>query len=355
MWRAVFASVLVSLLVLGFDVNPRLTPYKFPELKFFPKMPHARNNPVSVEGAALGRYLFYDPILSSDSTMSCSSCHQQKSAFSDSPKQFSIGSKGELMKRNTMSLFNLAWYPALFWDGRAASIEEQVFHPVRTYNEMDLKWNIAEKRIEKSKFYKPLFNQVFGKQKIDSVQISKAIAQFLRTLISNQSKYDQVLNGEAYFTKEEYDGFVLVNDQMKGDCIHCHVTDGNALGTIAVFSNNGLDKIADPQDYKDKGRGIVTGKQSDHGKFIVPTLRNLAFTAPYMHDGRFNTLKEVMTFYTSGVQDCANLDPKMEYVHQKGTKLTLEEKENVIAFLLTLSDSSFVTNPEFSDPFKTFK
>jgi cytochrome c peroxidase len=310
------------------------------------------NNPVTKEGVALGRYLFYDPILSFDSTMSCASCHKQEAAFSDSPKQFSDGRDAATMKRNTMPLFNLAWYPAFFWDGRAISIEEQVFHPVRAYSEMNLQWNVAVKRIEKNKFYKLLFTQAFGKHKIDSVQISNAIAQFLRTLISYQSKYDQVLNSKTYFTKDEYDGFVLVNDQTKGDCIHCHTTDGDALGTTLEFSNNGLDAVENPLDYKDKGRGEITGRVTDNGKFMIPSFRNLAFTAPYMHDGRFKTLEEVVKFYTSGVQQCANLDAKMEYAHDRGTNLTIEEKRKVIAFLLTLSDSSFVSNPEFSSPFE---
>lgn len=327
------------------------TVYKFPEPGFFPKMPMAINNPVTVEGAKLGKYLFYDPILSSDSLMSCASCHKQKSAFSDAPFSLSSGRNGITLKRNTMALFNLAWYPAFFWDGRASSIEEQVFHPIREYNEMNLDLNVASKRLEQNKFYKKEFKEIFGSSEIDSVQISKAIAQFLRTLISYQSKYDSVLDGKAFFSKEEFEGFNLVNDQTKGDCIHCHTTDGDALGTALIFSNNGLDAISNANDYTDKGRGSVTGKLSDNGKFIVPSLRNLVFTAPFMHDGRFKTLEEVINFYSEEVKPCANIDSKMEYAHQGGVRLSAEEKKKIIAFLLTLSDSSFVSNPEFSNPF----
>jgi cytochrome c peroxidase len=352
MQRVGFILILLSLFVLGFGDKLKLTPYKFPEPKFFPKMPVAINNPVTVEGASLGRYLFYDPILSSDSTMSCASCHNQKNAFSDSPNSFSKGRNGTFMRRNTMALFNLAWYPAFFWDGRASSIEEQIFHPVREYNEMNLDWTVAAKRLEQNKFYKKQFKEIFGSSKIDSVQISYAIAQFLRTLISYQSKYDQVIEGKTLFTKDEYEGFNLVNDQTKGDCIHCHITDGDALGTTLVFSNNGLDAIKNPNDYKDKGRGAVTRKTTDNGKFKVPSLRNLAFTAPYMHDGRFKTLEEVINFYSEGVNQSANIDSKMEYAHQGGVKLSAEEKKKIIAFLLTLSDSSFISNPEFSNPFE---
>lgn len=352
MHRVSVILLLLSLFVLSSGSKIALTPYKFPEPKFFPMMPVAANNPVTVEGANLGRHLFYDPILSSDSTMSCASCHNQKSAFSDSPNSFSKGRNGTLIKRNTMPLFNLAWYPSFFWDGRASSIEEQVFHPVREYNEMNLDWKIAAGRLEQIKFYKKQFKEIFGSSKIDSVQISNAIAQFIRTLISYQSKYDQVIEGKALFTKDEYEGFNLVNDQTKGDCIHCHSTDGDALGTNLVFSNNGLDEVANANDYKDKGRGTVTGKTTDNGKFMVPSLRNLAFTAPYMHDGRFKTLDEVIAFYSEGVKQCANIDSKMEYVHQGGVNLTADDKKKILAFLLTLSDSSFISNPEFSNPFE---
>ncbi len=351
MRRVDFILVLVSVIVLSSTSKFTLTPYKFPEPKFFPKMPVAANNPVTVEGANLGKHLFYDPILSSDSTMSCANCHNQKTGFSDSPNSFSKGRNGTLMKRNTMALFNLAWYPTFFWDGRASSIEEQVFHPVREYNEMNLDWKVAAKRLEQNKFYKKQFKIIYGSSKIDSVQISKAIAQFLRTLISYQSKYDQVIEGKTLFTKDEFEGFNLVNDQTKGDCIHCHITDGDALGTTLVFSNNGLDAVANANDYIDKGRGNVTGKTADNGKFKVPSLRNLAFTAPYMHDGRFKTLEEVINFYSEGLQKSANIDSKMEFVHQGGAKLTSEDKRKIIAFLLTLSDSSFISNPEFSNPF----
>jgi cytochrome c peroxidase len=354
MHKVKFVLFLLSFFVLSFRSNNLLTPYKFPELKIFPKMPVAANNPVTVEGANLGKHLFYDPMLSSDNTMSCASCHNQVNAFSDSPNSFSKGRNGTAMKRNTMALFNLAWYPAFFWDGRASSIEEQVFHPVREYNEMNLDWKIAAKRLKQNKFYKEQFKEIFGSSKIDSVQISKAIAQFLRTLISYQSKYDQVIAGKALFTKDEYEGFNLANDQTKGDCIHCHITDGDALGTTLVFSNNGLDAVADANDYKDKGRGAITGKTTDNGKFIVPSLRNLAFTGPYMHDGRFRTLEDVINFYSEGIQKSANIDSKMGFVHQGGAKLSSEDKRKLIAFLLTLSDSTFIINPEFSNPFNKY-
>ncbi|MBK8330154.1 MAG: cytochrome-c peroxidase [Bacteroidetes bacterium] len=351
----IVVGILLALLVFSFDTKFSTIPYKFPELKIFPKMPVSENNPVTVEGVNLGRYLFYDPILSSDSSMSCASCHNQKSAFSDSPNDYSKGRNGTKSKRNTMPLFNLAWYPAYFWDGRAKSIEEQIFHPVRDNNEMNLEWKVAVSRLKNSKFYQLKFKKAFGDANIDSVQIAYSIAQFLRTLISYQSKYDQVINGMALFSKDEYEGFALANDQTKGDCIHCHITDGDVLGTTLVFSNNGLDSVINPAEFKDKGRGTVTGKINDNGKFIVPSLRNLSFTAPYMHDGRFKTLEEVIDFYSEGVKQCANIDSKMEFAHQGGAKLNSDDKKKIIAFLKTLSDSTFVSNIEFENPFKKAK
>jgi cytochrome c peroxidase len=342
---------LIFLFIVSFSSKELPEPYKFPELKFFPPMPVTENNPVTVQGAELGRHLFYDPILSGDSSISCASCHRQEAAFSDAPLDFSKGINGTLTKRNAMPLFNLAWYPAFFWDGRAVSIEEQAFHPVRGKEEMNLQWNVAVERLRKSKFYKPMFAQAFGKEKVDSVLVTRAIAQFLRTLISYQSKYDEVITGRRRFTRDEFDGFVLVNDQTKGDCIHCHTTDGDALGTTLVFSNNGLDAAVNATDYKDKGRGEFTGRETDYGKFIVPSLRNLAFTAPYMHDGRFKTLEEVIEFYISGVKAGVNTDSKMGFAYAGGVNLSSEEKRKVIAFLLTLSDSSFISKKEFSNPF----
>ena len=353
---SVLFVALTTLMVLGFKViNKRPAPYQFPVLKYFPKMPLPDDNPITVEGVELGRFLFYDPILSFDSTISCASCHRQEVAFSDSPNRLSKGINGKFGVRNTTPLFNMAWYPSLFWDGKSESIEDQVFHPLRADNEMNLNWILAARRITDSEFYRPLFKKAFGDIEIDSILIAKAIAQFERILISNNSKYDKVLRGEAYFTSEEYDGFLLMNDQTKGDCLHCHTTDGDALGTTAKFSNNGLDPVFNVKDYIDKGKGGVTGLISDYGLFKIPSLRNITVTAHYMHDGRFQTLEEVLVFYSEGLNNCVNIDSKMGFAHQGGAHLTKDEKDKIIAFLKTLTDSTFLTNPEFSNPFISIK
>jgi len=321
------------------------TPYKFEKIDHFPKMPTNVNNPVTIEGVKLGRFLFYDSILSKDYSMSCASCHQQKFAFADSVS-FSKGITNNNLSRNTMPLYNLAWYPKMFWDGRASTIEEQVFFPVRAHNEMDLNWIEAEHRIKNSTFYKPLFLNAFGDKKIDSILISKAIAQFERTLISNNSKFDRVLEGKDYLSPEEYEGYGLVNDQTKGGCLHCHITDGNGLGTNLEFSNNGLDKSV-----TDKGLFNVTKSEKDKGSFKIPSLRNLAFTAPYMHDGRFNSLEEVLDFYSENVQPNLYIDSKMTFAHQGGNHLSSDEKRKIILFLNTLNDSVFIQNNNYSNPF----
>ena len=349
------AALLVILIIFGFSGRFSTTVYKFPELKFFPKMPVSVSNPVTVEGVNLGRHLFYDPILSSDSNLSCAGCHKQANAFSDSPTKFSVGRENTLMKRNTMALFNLAWYPALFWDGRAASIEDQVSHPMRSPDEMNIEWTLAVERLNRSKPYRKMFADAYENQAIDSVKITNAIAQFLRTLISHQSKYDQVISGNGRFNKDEEAGFVLVNLQTKGDCLHCHTTDADALGTTLLFSNNGLDAVSNPGDYEDKGRGAVSGNTGDNGKFMIPSLRNVAVTAPYMHDGRFNTLEEVLDFYSTGVNQSINIDSKMEFAHRGGAQLTTEEKQQIISFFKTLTDSVFIMNPDFSNPFRNKK
>jgi cytochrome c peroxidase len=160
-----------------------------------------------------------------------------------------------------------------------------------------------------------------------------------------------VLRGEDVLNEDEKKGFVIINEMVLGDCMQCHITDANALGTSGKFSNNGLDKIVDPMDYKDKGLGNVTGKPTDNGKFKIPSLRNLGFTAPYMHDGRFKTLEEVLHFYNEGVNSSVNIDTKMEHAHNGGVHLDRIQTRQVIAFLQTMNDSSFVTNPAFGNPF----
>lgn len=302
------------------------------------------DNPMTVEGVALGRKLFYDPLLSDDNSQSCSSCHRQEFGFAE-PQQVSVGIDGSTGTRNAMALINLAWNSnGFFWDGRAATLEDLVFQPVTNPIEMNTTWPEVEAKLNADADYLQLFKEAYDIDVIDSVHVSKAISQFLRTLVSANSKFDKFYNQQvANLTDQELRGLVLYNTEA-ADCFHCHGLGG--LITDNKFRNNGLDTDFSP----DEGRYVVTGDVEDKGKFRVPTLRNIELTAPYMHDGRFFTLEEVLEQYSEHVQISETVDPLMELVGFGGAHLTTQEKADLIAFLKTFTDEEFATKPEFSDP-----
>ena len=301
------------------------------------------DNPLTQEGVALGKKLFFDKILSGNNTQSCASCHQQLKSFTDETR-FSKGIDGNLGFRNSMPLFNLAWNfdERFFWDGSALSLERQVFKPVRNPIEMHENWQNVEDKLNNHPEYPTLFKQAFGVSKIDSVLVTKAIAQFERTLISGNSKFDKYLRGEVQLSSEELNGFNVFMDETKGDCFHCHGSNNNPLWTDNIFHNNGLDAT-----FTDLGLGKITGDFNDNGKFKSPSLRNLAFTAPYMHDGRFATLEEVINHYSEGLKTSSTIDPLMKKVNQGGVHLLAQEKTDLKAFLLSLSDYDFINNLAF--------
>ena len=200
-------------------------------------------------------------------------------------------------------------------------------------------------KLQQDTKYPPLFERAFGTPTIDSVRISKALAQFERTIISANSKFDQYLLGDATLSPEELEGFNIFMDENRGDCFHCHGNENNPLWTDNKFHNNGLD--ATPTDL---GLAIATGDPNDNGKFRTPSLRNLAFTAPYMHDGRFETLDDVINHYSEGLQNSPTIDPLMKKVTQGGVQLTETDKSNLKAFLLSLSDYNFINDPQYSNP-----
>lgn len=295
------------------------------------------NNPQTQEGVALGEKLFFDPILSLDNSQACADCHAPENAFSDSD-QFSDGVDGTLGSRNSMPLFNLAWNydEKFFWDGSAFSLEHQAFVPVSDPTEMKNTWPKVEQKLQQDKAYPILFERAFGTAKIDSTLVTKAIAQFERTLISSNSRFDKFLMGEIELTTQELNGFNVFMDENKGDCFHCHGSDKNPLWTDNKFHNNGLDET-----FTDLGLGAVTGDPADDGKFKSPSLRNLKFTAPYMHDGRFSTLDEVINHYSKGLKHSPTIDPLMKKVVQGGVGLSTQDRADLKAFLLTLSDYTF--------------
>jgi cytochrome c peroxidase len=316
-------------------------PILFAEKLIAPIIP--ANNPLTEEGVALGKKLFFDSTLSGDGTQSCASCHNPKKAFTDQ-QQFSDGIQGEFGKRNAMPLFNLAWnFDERFaWDGKEFGLEEQALEPVSNPIEMHANWKKVADRLQQNTAYPNLFFQAFGTSKIDSILVTKAIAQFERTLISGNSKFDQFLREETTLTSEEQNGFDVFMDEAKGDCFHCHGSDNNPLWTDNKFHNNGLDAT-----FQDIGLAEVTGNPNDNGKFKSPSIRNLAFTAPYMHDGRFTTLEEVIAHYSEGLKKSATIDPLMKNVNKGGVQLSTRDKTDLKAFLLTLSDNDFNSNTAF--------
>jgi cytochrome c peroxidase len=316
-------------------------PILFEEKLIAPIIP--ANNPLTEEGVALGKKLFFDSILSGDGSQSCASCHNPKKAFTDQ-QQFSDGIQGKFGKRNAMPLFNLAWnFDERFaWDGKEFGLEEQALEPVSNPIEMHANWKKVADRLQQNKAYPNLFFKAFGTSKIDSILVTKAIAQFERTLISGNSKFDQFLREETTLTPEEQNGFDVFMDEAKGDCFHCHGSDNNPLWTDNKFHNNGLDAT-----FQDIGLAEVTGNPNDNGKFKSPSIRNLAFTAPYMHDGRFTTLEEVIDHYSEGLKKSATIDPLMKNVNKGGVQLSTRDKTDLKAFLITLSDNDFNSNAAF--------
>lgn len=318
-------------------------PLLFEQLLIDPLIPN--DNPLTEEGIALGKKLFFERRLSKNNTKSCASCHSPSQAFADITT-FSVGVDGQLGTRNSMPLFNLAWNfsDRFAWDGKELGLERQAFEPVRNPIELHGNWTEIANKLQQDAEYPTLFLQAFGTSTIDSTLVTKAIAQFERTLISGNSKFDQYLQGTATLTAQELNGLDIFLREDKGDCFHCHGSQNNPLWTDNDFHNNGLDAT-----FTDLGLGAVTGDPNDNGKFRSPSLRNLAFTAPYMHDGRFATLEEVIDHYSEGIQISPTLDPLIKNAAQGGVQLSPSDKADLIAFLLTLTDNEFVNNPAFQN------
>ncbi|HEY0977576.1 MAG TPA: cytochrome c peroxidase [Flavobacteriales bacterium] len=340
------------------------TPYDLVLPSNLPPMAIPPDNPLTVEGVDLGRYLFYEERLSGDNTMSCSSCHAPAMAFTDG-LAVSTGIDGIAGKRSSMPLFNLGYSQFFFWDGRAVSLEQQILEPVTNPIELHDTWPNAVSKLQNDGAYPALFNAAFGTQVITPTLVSKAIAQFLRTLVSGNSKYDKVVRGEDIYTNEEFQGRVLfeaeggpvgqqiflpgggfVVGQGGADCFHCH-NQGAGLFTDEQFHNNALDT----EPFADQGRAAVTNDPFDAGKFKTPSLRNIMLTAPYMHDGRFATIDEVIDHYNDGGHSSSTADPFMKFTDPDLTlELTPQKREQLKAFLNALTDVDFVNNPAFQDP-----
>jgi cytochrome c peroxidase len=342
---SIFFLIILVILVMscqheGEEMGFQTTPYEINFPHGFSAFSVPSNNPMTMEGVALGRKLFYDPILSGDNSQSCASCHHVQNSFSDT-SAFSIGIDGVAGTRNAMPLVNLGWQRNFFWDGGAADMESQVLGPVENPVEMHESWSNAIAELNADPAYVEFFYQAFGNREVTVPLVIRAIAQFERTLISGNAKYDQSIRGELALTSLEQDGLNVFTDPLKGDCNHCH-----SLGsTFSDFEyrNTGLDSIP-----LDAGRYLITLNENDRGKFKTPSLRNVELTAPYMHDGRFQTLAQCIEHYNSGFHYTSNLDVTL-LTAQKG-RMTDYDKQALEAFLKTLTDWEFVNNPAFADP-----
>lgn len=321
----------------------------------FPPLDIPADNQLTEEGVMLGRMLFYDPILSIDSSMSCSSCHLQNGAFTDNFRT-SRGVEGGFGNRSSMALQNLGFNrEGFFWDGRTKTLEEQALLPVEDPIELHEDWENVEKKLRQHADYPKRFREAFdieSKTEITKELAAKAIAQFERTLIVGQnSRYYKYFQSPApgnFPEDEESNGFDLfVKEGASGlpdaQCFHCHAL---PMTTDFTFRNNGLDSVANLADFPDLGRGGVTTFEQDNGKFIVPTLWNIELTAPYMHDGRFRTLEEVIDHYASGGHPSPNKDPLMNDI-----ALSEENKADLVIFLKTFTDTISLKAEEFSNPF----
>lgn len=341
----VFTLVILSwILIAGCDQDPAIDMeiadedivFKIPQ--GFPQPVYQfQNNTLSKEGFKLGRKLFYDGRLSKDNTISCGFCHQQFAAFANFDHKVSHGINSLLGTRNAPPMFNLVWHPTFMWDGGINHIEVQPLAPITNPVEMDETLDNIVVKLQADAVYRQLFKEAFGDETINSQRIFKALAQFMGMLNSYNSRYDKYVRGEpgGNMTSEELDGLSLFRQK----CSSCHT---EPLFTDFSYRNNGL-RI--DTNYKDIGRMHITGLLTDSLKFKVPTLRNIDLTMPYMHDGRFNTLSQVLDHYISGIHTSTTLDAQLT----NGIPLTTIEKQNIIRFLQTLSDYEFITDPRFSE------
>lgn len=312
-----------------------IKPANFPEPEY-----KFANNPVTKSGFELGRALFYEPRLSRNNTITCGSCHIQSSAFTQHGHDVSHGIDDLLGTRNAPPIMNLAWNKAFLWGGGVYDLDLQPIVPITTHEEMDENLDNVMAKLRLLPKYTSLFNSAFGSEEITTAKFLKALSQFMLMCISSDSKYDKVMRKEAgaTFTADEQEGYVL----FKQKCTSCHA---EPLFTDGSFRNNGLPI----SPINDQGLYTATLKDTDRYKFKVPSLRNLQYTAPFMHDGRFLTLGAVLEYYTTQVQDLLNLDPLLKQGNQLGINLTENDKVMLTAFLATLNDAGFINNTMLSE------
>lgn len=304
---------------------------------YFPQ-PHYQfiTNVLSKDRVTLGRELFYDPILSIDSTISCASCHMQTAAFSDAGRTLSIGVNGAKGTRNSPAIFNMLWNTSFMWDGGINHLEIMPLAPLTVENEMGEEMNHLLAKLKSNPKYVQLFKNAFGETGINATNFFYSLAQFMGSLIAADSKYDDFRKGKRVLSEDEQKGYQL----FLAHCNQCHK---EPLFTDYSFHNNGIDT-----QFTDIGRGRITLENLDEGKFKVPSLRNVSLTAPYMHNGQMNTLSEVIDHYSEGIKQSGTLAVSL----QGGFHFSKEEKQQLLLFLHTLTDRNLVLNSEFSAPSK---
>ncbi|MDX2047691.1 MAG: cytochrome c peroxidase [Chitinophagaceae bacterium] len=313
---------------------------KFTQPSNFPQVVYNfSGNPLTEEGFELGKKLFYDGILSANGTVSCATCHIQKDGFAQKGQAVSTGINNQRTLRNSPAVQNMAFYPDFFWDGRVTHLDKQPEGPITNPVEMGEKLEQVVSKLKAHNEYPALFKKAFGEKEITSDLMSKALSQFMVMLVSGNSKYDRVLRKEGEtFTNEEQMGY----ETFKLKCANCHAE--------PLFTDHSFRDIGLRPDIRDEGRYNVTGNAGDKNKFKVPGLRNAELTAPYMHNGSVISLFSVMVQYDQQTHNTANLDSSMKKNGQLGIRLNNEEKQNLVAFIKTLTDTSFISNKKFAKP-----
>lgn len=314
-------------------------PSGFPE-HFPPPAYDLSKSTLNKDKIELGRAMFYDPIFSGDSTISCASCHSPYNGFSHTDHDLSHGIRDQIGKRNAPALFNLAWQSEFGWDGSINHLDVFALAPIIDSTEMASGIEEVVAKLQASGRYPAMFERAFGDSVVTGQHVLKALAQFQLTLVSATAKYDSVQRGESEFNAQEMSGYRLYQE----NCASCHA---EPLFSTYEFANNGL--LVD-STLRDQGRKIATGKNEDLHQFKIPSLRNLAFTYPYMHDGRFKRLSQVLKHYTDGITESATLAEAL----RGGVKLSDHDKADLLAFLLTLNDRAFVFDPKHQFPQKIF-
>lgn len=311
-------------------IGPRsldVRPAHFPEAVF-------ATAGVREDRVQLGRMLFYDPVLSDDGTVSCASCHRQAAGFSDGGKALSAGIRGQLGTRHTPALSNVAWHHTFMWDGRLDVLMTMPLAPIEADFEMASDTGAIAERLAARPEYVKAFRKAYGRGGVTGARVLDALAAFQTTLVSANARYDRVIRGELHFSEPEARGYELFG-------IHCHRCHEEPVMTDFTFVNIGLDRHeADPL------LADVTGNPKDSGAVRIPSLRNVAVSAPYMHDGRFATLEQVMDFYVRDVVDNGRLNARMP----GNIDLSEQDRADLIAFLHTLTDSTYLTDPRLASP-----